>query len=74
MSVPSRYYRACDPGNERLLVVEAWKPILRGFSLGRAEYYRTVRKAKNAYLRLALMLTSMNSNQSSGQAARKVPK
>lgn len=68
MSVPSRFHRAGDPGNERLLAFE------RRFSLGRPEYYHSVRKANNMCMKLALALTSMNSDQSGGQAARKVPK
>ncbi len=68
VSVPSCFYRAGDPGNERLLAVE------RGSSRGRPESYHSVRKANNTCMKLALVLTSMNSDQSGGQAARKVPK
>lgn len=56
VSVPSRFYRARDLGNERLLTVDEWKTILREFDVIRGEYYCSLRKAKNLYLRRPMML------------------
>lgn len=54
-SVPSKYYRIRDLGNERLMALDKWKSILNGYLIGEATPYCYRRLKKNLLLRLPLM-------------------
>jgi ubiquinone/menaquinone biosynthesis C-methylase UbiE len=54
-SVPSKYYRERDFGNERLMSMNTWKSVLDKYIIGKAVPYYYKRLKKNLLLRLPLM-------------------
>lgn len=54
-SVPSKYYRIKDFGNERLMTMGAWKSLLDGYVISGAVPYFYKRLKKNLLFRLPLM-------------------
>jgi hypothetical protein len=54
-SVPNKYYRYRDLGDERLMSKDKWEEIVRGFHLVTSEEYCYQRRRPNAYLLRPLM-------------------
>ncbi len=54
-SVPSKFYRVKDFGNERLMTIGEWKSILKDYMISEAAPYCHKRLKKNLLFRLPLM-------------------
>lgn len=54
-SVPSKFYRVKDFGNERLMTLDSWRKTLSGYIVGESVPYCYKRLKKNLLLRLPLM-------------------